>query len=400
MGLPRIFNGSLTLGLLPSHRQGAGKPPNARVLLTEGAGSVSGASPRLPRSRDFPRSERPNVPRLSKTGCQASTPEPRAFKPTACCKSDIPGLLMSLWMGFISLRAAPSGGSAAPATSRDSPGNISAGGFWARPRSRALGSLSPSRMQPGSWQPRSRKPPLHRGRGELSRALIHGFPNRQTVALFLHSRKKRIKKGRGCVLQDCKIIPLQALSPRERWQRQERAPRGGFLASLSPCPPQGFCRAKPPAGAPLLGNKREKKHQGFFSQVEERHVNAEAIIQAGTWSWRAFSSRTLPEPQQFALCCSFIRRVIFVFFPLGEQDSFCFQCPFESSLLRIWFSREKLSWPVGFAPTLSGAEKQWPFHCHHVGVACLLDGKVMFFVPWEFIPAPLLLGFGYLIILR
>lgn len=129
-------------------------------------------------------------------------------------------------------------------------------------------------------------------------------------------------------------------------------------------------------------------------------MNAEAIIQAGTWSWRAFSSRTLPEPQQFALCCSFIRRVIFVFFPLGEQDSFCFQCPFESSLPRVRFSREKPSWPVGFAPTLAGAEKQWPFHCHHVGVACLLDGKVMFYVPWEFIPAPLLLGFGYLIILR
>lgn len=264
MGLPRIFNGSLTLGLLPSHRQGAGKPPNARVLLTEGAGSVSGASPRLPRSRDFPRSERPNVPRLSKTGCQASTPEPRAFKPTACCKSDIPGLLMSLWMGFISLRAAPSGGSAAPATSRDSPGNISAGGFWARPRSRALGSLSPSRMQPGSWQPRSRKPPLHRGRGELSRALIHGFPNRQTVALFLHSRKKRIKKGRGCVLQDCKIIPLQALSPRERWQRQERAPRGASWLLCPPVLPKGFAGQNLLRELPYWETKEKRNTRAFF----------------------------------------------------------------------------------------------------------------------------------------
>lgn len=126
-------------------------------------------------------------------------------------------------------------------------------------------------------------------------------------------------------------------------------------------------------------------------------MNAEAIIQAGTRSWRAFSSQTVPEPQQFALCCSFIRRVIFVFLPLGEQDSFCFQSPFESSLLRIWFSREKPSWPAGFAPTLSGAEKQRQFHCRNVGVAHLLGGKVTVCVPWEFIPAPLLLGFGYLV---
>lgn len=211
----------------------------------------------------------------------------------------------------------------------------------------------------------------------------------------MHSRKERLKQGRGCVLQEYNIIPLQAPSPGEKWQQQNQEPWGLLSFSL----PASFPRV-PQGEAYGAGKKKQKETPGFgfFFKVEERRVNAEAIIKVGTRSWRAFSSQTVPKPQQFALCCSFIRRVIFDFLPLGEQDSFCLQSPFESSLLRIWVSREKPSWPVGLAPTLPGAEKQWQFHCHHVGVAHLLGGKVMFYVPWEFIPTPLLLGFGYLII--
>lgn len=118
-------------------------------------------------------------------------------------------------------------------------------------------------MQSGSWQPHSRKPPLHRGCKELSRALIHGLPNRQTVALFLHSRKKRIKKGRGCVFQDCKIILLQALSPRGRWQWQERAPRG-LLGFSVPMSSPRVLQGKTSCGSSLTGKQKRKETPGLF----------------------------------------------------------------------------------------------------------------------------------------
>lgn len=102
-------------------------------------------------------------------------------------------------------------------------------------------------------------------------------------------------------------------------------------------------RASPPVSSPRVlqdftSRTGKQKQKGtarlFYYKVQERGVNARAIIQAGTWSWKAFSSQTRPKAQHLALCCSFIHRVIFGFLLLGEQDSFCLRCSLESSLLR------------------------------------------------------------------
>lgn len=115
----------------------------------------------------------------------------------------------------------------------------------------------------------------------------------------------RVKKGRGCVLQDSESSITQ-----------------GKVAAAGPGAP-GAAWLHPPralpkdfAGQSLLQElpswETEKKQQRFPppclpSKVEEQSVSAEAIIQAGTW--RAFSSLTLPQPQPLALCCSFIHRL-------------------------------------------------------------------------------------------
>lgn len=176
-------------------------------------------------------------------------------------------------------------------------------------------------------------------------------------------------------MQDYKIIPLQAPSPGER--RQWQHPVSWGLLGFSLCsPPQGSFRAEPPAGAPLLGNKREKKHQRFLSGgtvCECRSNNSSRNPELESFQ----VPDSIPSLSSLFFCCSFICWVISVFVPLGEQDQFCFPGPFESSLLRIRFSIEKPSWPVGFAPTPPWTEKRWHFHCHHVGVAHLLGGKAV-----------------------
>lgn len=93
----------------------------------------------------------------------------------------------------------------------------------------------------------------------------------------------------------------------------QAAPRSFSLPASSPRVLQDFTSR--------TGKQKQKETPRlFYNEVQERRVNAWAVIQVGTWSWKVFSSQTQRKPQHLALCCSFIHGVIFGFLLLGEQD--------------------------------------------------------------------------------
>lgn len=87
-------------------------------------------------------------------------------------------------------------------------------------------------------------------------------------------------------------------------------------------------------------------------------MNAEAIIQAGDTELESFQlpNCTRASAVRFVLLIHPSMGLFLFSSPPspGEQDSFCFQSPSESSSLRMWFSREKKTLLGGLLPPCLG----------------------------------------------
>lgn len=180
----------------------------------------------------------------------------------------------------------------------------------------------PQRLHPACWKSRERVRSVPRA------ATIPGVPTEGA------SKHAKLSKS-GCGIQrwshglQAHVLMHKRLSSALGGFHQ---PVGCSTGLLPPCIlPQGFAGFH----LPYWETKAKRNTTAFLlflsagTACECRGSNS-----SGTWSWKAFSSQTRPKPQQLALCCSFIHGVIFGFLLLGEQDSFCFQCSLESSLLR------------------------------------------------------------------